>query len=457
MAEYNVDDIFRDDRGQLVFNEQDVYAGVDAIENLKDVIDNELDGYVKVTGDSMTGSLAVPNIELTNPSAQLKFSDGTYQNTALSDTFVSLTNNTVINTQYILKTDANETLINSDLKLGTKLIFPNTLGNQNYPYTDTERTANLDNATKTTAITYDSGLSLTRVSNNLFCDTLTCGNINTSHLSGTTSNLQTQINNLSSNATTTPIYDSIKLTNNTIDTTIDTLNQADYNNFKFNKLIEILPNNNVYRTFYIGSVGDNATSSNHFCVGVNAGGDPDPNIIFSLSSSNAYFYGVKQPLVPVGAVQIYAGLSNNIPVGYLLCNGALVSKTTFNLLFAVIGDTYLNGRTASPTSFYLPDLRGMFIRGVGTNTTYSGVAGGATTGTYQTDAVQKHSHKYDKANNTIDVSSSAGGALGNNSSVWDNSSDVMNTGSDVYEINNTTLLPDETRPHNISMNYIIKY
>jgi hypothetical protein len=46
---------------------------------------------------------------------------------------------------------------------------------------------------------------------------------------------------------------------------------------------------------------------------------------------------------------------------------------------------------------------------------------------------------------------------GSNSSVWDNANDIMNTGSDVYDTNNTTLLSNETRPHNISMNYIIKF
>jgi microcystin-dependent protein len=453
MSEYNVDDIFRDDKGQLVFNEQDVYVGVDAIENLKDVIDNELDGYVKVTGDTMTGSLAVPNIELTNPAGQLKFSDGTYQNTALSDTFVSSTNNTIANTQYIFRTNENETTISSDLKLGTKLIFPDTLGNQNYPYTDTERTTNLDTGQKTTDISYDSGLLLTRVSNSLYAQNLTCGNINTSHLSGTISNLQTQINNITTNGISAA--SSILLTNNIGNATIDRLQQAEYYDYSFYKMIEMKPKDSYQRSYYVGTLGNDVTANNHFCIGVDAAGVPDPNIVFSINQSNAYFFGVKQPLVAVGSIQIYGGASSNIPVGYLLCNGASISQTTYANLFAVIGNIYLNGRTSSSTNFYLPDLRGMFVRGAGTNTTYSGVVGNSA-GVYQADSVQKHSHKYDKANNTINVASSSG-PLANNSSVWDNSSDVMNTTSTVYDIDNTTILADETRPHNISMHYIIKY
>jgi len=199
-------------------------------------------------------------------------------------------------------------------------------------------------------------------------------------------------------------------------------------------------------------LGNQTDSLQHFAIGSNAGGGSDPNIIFSLSTSSAYFYGVKQPLVPVGGVQIYAGLSNNIPTGYLLCNGASISQTTYSKLYSVIGNTYLNGRTSSSTTFYLPDLRGMFVRGVGTNTTYSGVAGASTTGTYQTSSVENHFHYYQRPNDAINVAS----GTGVNSSVWDNQTGTSATSQETY--NGTgTLMTDETRPHNISMNYIIKF
>ena len=54
-----------------------------------------------------------------------------------------------------------------------------------------------DNETKLSNIIYDEGLNKTTLNNSTHINSLTCGNFNTSHLSGTTSNIQTQINNLS--------------------------------------------------------------------------------------------------------------------------------------------------------------------------------------------------------------------------------------------------------------------
>ncbi len=56
-------------------------------------------------------------------------------------------------------------------------------------------------------------------------------------------------------------------------------------------------------------------------------------------------------LVPTGAVIPYAG--GSAPGGWLLCNGASLSTTTYSTLFAVIGTTY----GGSGGSFNIPDLR----------------------------------------------------------------------------------------------------
>lgn len=40
-----------------------------------------------------------------------------------------------------------------------------------------------------------------------------------------------------------------------------------------------------------------------------------------------------------------------------MCKGALVRKTTYASLWAVIGNTSLNGWSADVNNFYLPDLR----------------------------------------------------------------------------------------------------
>ena len=63
--------------------------------------------------------------------------------------------------------------------------------------------------------------------------------------------------------------------------------------------------------------------------------------------------------VPSGSVFCMAVAT--VPSGYLECNGAAVSRTTYAALFAVIGTQYGTGNGSS--TFNLPDLRGEFVRG----------------------------------------------------------------------------------------------
>lgn len=65
---------------------------------------------------------------------------------------------------------------------------------------------------------------------------------------------------------------------------------------------------------------------------------------------------------PVGMMAPYAGSA--APTGWLLCNAAAVSRTTYAGLFAVIGTTY--GVGDGSTTFNLPDLRGRVPMGAGT-------------------------------------------------------------------------------------------
>jgi microcystin-dependent protein len=65
-----------------------------------------------------------------------------------------------------------------------------------------------------------------------------------------------------------------------------------------------------------------------------------------------------------GLVLPYAGSS--APTGWLLCDGAEISRTTYSDLFALIGTTYGVGNGS--TTFNIPDLRGRVIMGVGTGT-----------------------------------------------------------------------------------------
>ena len=67
--------------------------------------------------------------------------------------------------------------------------------------------------------------------------------------------------------------------------------------------------------------------------------------------------------VKTGVIEAFAG--SQVPTGYLLCNGAAVSRTTYARLFAEIGTTY--GTGDGSTTFNLPDMRDRYIIGANTN------------------------------------------------------------------------------------------
>jgi phage-related tail fiber protein len=63
--------------------------------------------------------------------------------------------------------------------------------------------------------------------------------------------------------------------------------------------------------------------------------------------------------LPSGSV--IASGSQTTPGGYLLCNGAAISRTTYADLFAAIGTAF--GAGDGSATFNIPDLRGEFLRG----------------------------------------------------------------------------------------------
>lgn len=68
---------------------------------------------------------------------------------------------------------------------------------------------------------------------------------------------------------------------------------------------------------------------------------------------------IKTSFVPVGFIGYYA--SSIVPNGYLVCNGAEVSKETYQELYSLIGNTYGTGSTED--KFKLPDLINQFVQG----------------------------------------------------------------------------------------------
>lgn len=81
--------------------------------------------------------------------------------------------------------------------------------------------------------------------------------------------------------------------------------------------------------------------------------------------------------------------TNTAPSGYLECNGAAVSRTTYAALFGVIGTTAGSGD--GTTTFNLPQLRGEFIRGWDNG---RGVDSGRALLSSQSGAIEAHTHSY---------------------------------------------------------------
>jgi microcystin-dependent protein len=126
--------------------------------------------------------------------------------------------------------------------------------------------------------------------------------------------------------------------------------------------------------------------------------------------------------LPAGALAMFAGAA--APAGWLLCDGAAVSRTTFADLFAAIGTTW--GAGDGTTTFGLPDLRGRSAIGAGTGPSLSARTLAATGGaeTHQLTAGEMPSHTHF--------------AFANASSSNATATDVNNTSQSVRELNDGT-------------------
>jgi microcystin-dependent protein len=162
---------------------------------------------------------------------------------------------------------------------------------------------------------------------------------------------------------------------------------------------------------------------------------------------------VQQSLMPVGAVQAFA--MNSAPSGWYPCNGDAVLRTgTYAALFAAIGITYGGGN--GTTTFNVPDLRGIFVRGSGAQT-ISGTTYNKTFAAKEGDAIRNIQGTLTIQNAAI---GSLTGAFSNNGNSTQFGGGNFNSGSwPTLAFNAANVVPtaDENRPANIALLYCIKF
>ena len=157
------------------------------------------------------------------------------------------------------------------------------------------------------------------------------------------------------------------------------------------------------------------------------------------------------------------------PNGYLLCEGQVVSRTTYKKLFDEIGTRF--GVGDGSTTFKIPDLRGMFLRG---NDNGRGLDNGRTLGSEQSDATAKnglavsditastvadHSHGLGNFAAGSEVDYNTARSYGSRGASTTQARSTGAAGGHTHTISGGELNDGdpETRPVNVSVNWIIKY
>ena len=148
--------------------------------------------------------------------------------------------------------------------------------------------------------------------------------------------------------------------------------------------------------------------------------------------------------IPAGVILTFGG--STVPEGFLLCNGAAISRTTYAKLFAAIGTLYGAGDGA--TTFNLPDMRDKFAEGSGTYTVGTVVEAGLPniTGIFTT-----HNH-YPYLTGPFSSAGTNGVGLGYAETI-----PVLKIKMDASEGSAIYGKGETVQPSSLVFNYVIKY
>ena len=168
-----------------------------------------------------------------------------------------------------------------------------------------------------------------------------------------------------------------------------------------------------------------------------------------------------------GMIAPFAGPDDKIPAGWLLCDGRAISRSEYINLYNAIGVAWGEGNGS--TTFNLPDLRGMFLRGVSGDSgndadanargmlANNGGNTGNNVGSYQGDAIRNILGRF----TTLPASFSTipEGAFSKTNTVLDGPMHYKNNAGDEIAFDVSRVVPtgSDNRPKNVYVTYIIKY
>lgn len=174
-------------------------------------------------------------------------------------------------------------------------------------------------------------------------------------------------------------------------------------------------------------------------------------------------------LFPAGMIMPFAGPVENIPAGWLLCDGSAVSRSDYANLYDAIGVCW--GTGDGNTTFNLPDLRGMFLRGVSGESgndpdagnrvvlTDNGGNTGNNVGSYQGDAIRNITGSFNGVDGYHFINGTTTGVFyaQNNNNTYGTGDGDNDNSLISFDASRVVPVGSDNRPKNVYVTYIIKY
>jgi microcystin-dependent protein len=167
---------------------------------------------------------------------------------------------------------------------------------------------------------------------------------------------------------------------------------------------------------------------------------------WEYSADSTTYYPISYQ--PSGSISLYGGAA--APTGWLLCDGAAVSRTTYSELYAVVGDQYGSGDGS--TTFNVPNLKGKVPVGLDTgDTDFATLAqtGGAKTHTLTESEIPSHNHN--AATNAQSTANSGNSTNTYTGSGLDTTNNAAKNSTGNQSANHTHTF--NTNAHNIDYNH----